>query len=182
MTVDAPERAKVGYQLGKDEGDAFWLLGMLETVKISSEDTGGAYGLLEVEARAGDGSPWHAHPDEDEWFYVLEGEFHLLRRRHTPVAPGRLVRLRAQGRAPHLHRRLERREGAHRLPAVPVRGLPQRGRRAGSRASAAAAARGAAGHGAAAAYRCAQRDGDSRPCRPATRALATDRTRPCPPA
>ena len=75
MTVDSPERAKVGYQLGKDEGDAFWLLGMLETVKISSEDTGGAYGLLEVEARAGDGSPWHVHPDEDEWFYVLEGEF-----------------------------------------------------------------------------------------------------------
>ncbi len=75
MTVDSPERAKVGYQLGKDEGDAFWLLGMLETVKIGREDTGGAYGLLEVEAHAGDGSPWHAHPDEDEWFYVLEGEF-----------------------------------------------------------------------------------------------------------
>jgi quercetin dioxygenase-like cupin family protein len=75
MTVDSPERSKVGYQLGKDEGDAFWLLGMLETVKISCEDTGGAYGLLEVEARAGDGSPWHTHPDEDEWFYVLEGEF-----------------------------------------------------------------------------------------------------------
>jgi quercetin dioxygenase-like cupin family protein len=75
MTVDSPERAKVGYLLGKDEGDAFWLLGMLETVKISGEDTDGAYGLLEVEARAGDGSPWHTHPDEDEWFYVLEGEF-----------------------------------------------------------------------------------------------------------
>jgi quercetin dioxygenase-like cupin family protein len=75
MTVDSPERAKVGYQLGRDEGEAFWLLGMLETVKISGEDTGGAYGLLEVEARAGDGSPWHVHPDEDEWFYVLEGEF-----------------------------------------------------------------------------------------------------------
>lgn len=75
MTVDAPERATAGYVLGKDEGEAFWLLGMLETVKISGEDTGGAYGLLEVEARAGDGSPWHTHPDEDEWFYVLEGEF-----------------------------------------------------------------------------------------------------------
>ena len=75
MTVDTPGRAKVGYKLGRDEGDSFWLLGMLETVKISREDTGGAYGLLEVEARAGDGSPWHTHPDEDEWFYVLEGEF-----------------------------------------------------------------------------------------------------------
>ena len=25
--------------------------------------------------RAGEGSPWHVHPEEDEWFYVLEGEF-----------------------------------------------------------------------------------------------------------
>ena len=25
--------------------------------------------------RAGDGSPWHVHPEEDEWFYVLDGEF-----------------------------------------------------------------------------------------------------------
>ncbi|HEY8773213.1 MAG TPA: cupin domain-containing protein [Gaiellaceae bacterium] len=25
--------------------------------------------------RAGEGSPWHVHPDEDEWFYVLDGEF-----------------------------------------------------------------------------------------------------------
>ena len=75
MTVVSPERAKHGYRLGKDEGEAFWLLGMLEIIKLSGEDTNGEYGLLEVTARAGDGSPWHVHPDEDEWFYVLEGEF-----------------------------------------------------------------------------------------------------------
>ena len=75
MTVVSPERAKQGYLLGKDEGEAFWLLGMLEIVKIGSEDTNGEFGLLEITARAGDGSPWHVHPDEDEWFYVLEGEF-----------------------------------------------------------------------------------------------------------
>jgi quercetin dioxygenase-like cupin family protein len=75
MTVDSAERAKHGYLLGKDEGDAFYLLGMLEIIKISGRDTNGAYGLMEVTARAGDGSPWHVHPEEDEWFYVLEGEF-----------------------------------------------------------------------------------------------------------
>jgi quercetin dioxygenase-like cupin family protein len=74
-TTVAPEGAKDGYLLGKDEGEAHWLLGMLEIVKISGADTGGAYGLLEVTVRAGEGSPWHVHPDEDEWFYVLEGEF-----------------------------------------------------------------------------------------------------------
>src|SRR5262249_2742150 len=75
MTVVTAERAKDGYLLDKDGGEAFWLLGMLEVVKISGGDTDGAYGLLEVTCRAGDGSPWHVHPDEDEWFYVLEGEF-----------------------------------------------------------------------------------------------------------
>ena len=75
MTVTSPERANHGYLLGKDEGEAYWLLGMLEIVKISGADTGGQYGLVDVTVRAGEGSPWHVHPDEDEWFYVLEGEF-----------------------------------------------------------------------------------------------------------
>ena len=69
------ERAKLGYGLSKEEGEAFWVLGMLETIKIGGEDTAGQYGLIEVVARAGDGSPWHTHPDEDEWFYVVDGEF-----------------------------------------------------------------------------------------------------------
>jgi len=75
MTVVSPDRAKHGYLLGEDEGEAYWLLGMLEIVKIGGADTGGQYGLIEVTVRAGEGSPWHVHPDEDEWFYVLDGEF-----------------------------------------------------------------------------------------------------------
>ena len=57
------------------EGEAHWLLGMLEVVKVCGADTGGEFGLLEVTVRAGEGSPWHVHRGEDEWFYVLEGEF-----------------------------------------------------------------------------------------------------------
>jgi quercetin dioxygenase-like cupin family protein len=72
--VPAAERAKLGYGLGKEEGEAFWLLGMLETIKISGDDTGGQYGLIEIVVPMGVGSPWHVHPDEDEWFYVLDGE------------------------------------------------------------------------------------------------------------
>ena len=76
MTITAPERAKLGYGLDTNEGEAFWLLGgMLETIKIGGNDTDGQFGLLEIMVRAGDGSPWHVHPEEDEWFYVLEGEF-----------------------------------------------------------------------------------------------------------
>ena len=74
MPGTAEERAKLGYLLDEKQGEAFWLLGMLQTVKISGEDTGGEYGLLEVVAPAGVGPPWHVHHEEDEWFYVLEGE------------------------------------------------------------------------------------------------------------
>lgn len=73
MTSDVSERAKNGYALARNEGEAFWLLGMLETVKIGAADTGGRFGLLDITMRPGDGSPWHVHPDEDEWFYVIEG-------------------------------------------------------------------------------------------------------------
>jgi quercetin dioxygenase-like cupin family protein len=75
MTAVAAESTSEGYLLGTDEGKAHWLLGMLEVVKISGADTNGEYGLLEVTVRKGEGSPWHVHPEEDEWFYVLEGEF-----------------------------------------------------------------------------------------------------------
>ena len=55
MTVISSERAKHGYLLDENEGEAFWLLGMLQTIKISREDTGGAYGLIEIALPAGVG-------------------------------------------------------------------------------------------------------------------------------
>jgi quercetin dioxygenase-like cupin family protein len=73
MTVMTADRAKSGYALAHDEGEAFYLLGMLETVKIGRADTSGQFGLLEIVVPPGLGSPWHVHPEEDEWFYVLEG-------------------------------------------------------------------------------------------------------------
>ena len=74
MSTIAEERAVDGYALAADEGEAFWLLGMLQTIKIGKADTDGRYGLVEILVPDGVGSPWHVHPEEDEWFYVLEGE------------------------------------------------------------------------------------------------------------
>src|SRR5512133_2560635 len=74
MVAIAAERAQLGYALHEDEGEAFWLLGMLQTIKIGKADTDGRYGLVEILVPDGVGSPWHVHPEEDEWFYVLEGE------------------------------------------------------------------------------------------------------------
>jgi hypothetical protein len=45
MTTSSQDREKLGYLLDDNEGEAFWLLGMLETIKISAKDTGGEYGL-----------------------------------------------------------------------------------------------------------------------------------------
>src|SRR5262249_27310433 len=58
MAAIAAERAQLGYALHDNEGEAFWLLGMLQTIKISREDTGGAYGLVEIVVPEGLGSPW----------------------------------------------------------------------------------------------------------------------------
>ena len=74
MSTIAPARGQIGYTLPRDHGEAFWLLGMLQMIKIGREDTNGQYGLLEIRVPAGVGSPWHVHPEEDEWFYVLDGQ------------------------------------------------------------------------------------------------------------
>ncbi|HKR55209.1 MAG TPA: cupin domain-containing protein, partial [Gemmatimonadales bacterium] len=73
MATVAEARSVEGYALARDEGEAFWLLGMLQTVKVGKADTDGRFGMLEILVPEGLGSPWHVHPEEDEWFYVLDG-------------------------------------------------------------------------------------------------------------
>jgi uncharacterized RmlC-like cupin family protein len=43
--------------------------------------------LTEQTAPRGSGSPLHVHHDEDEWFYVLEGELTIWVAGQTVVAP-----------------------------------------------------------------------------------------------
>jgi mannose-6-phosphate isomerase-like protein (cupin superfamily) len=74
VSTIANDRAKLGYGLQNNEGEAFWLYGMLQTIKIGRDDTDGRYGLIETVVPVGLGSPWHVHHEEDEWFYVLDGE------------------------------------------------------------------------------------------------------------
>src|SRR3982750_344840 len=60
--------------LRRDEGEALWFLGVLATIKASSETTDGRVAVIEHLAPQGAGSPLHVHHNEDEWFYVTEGE------------------------------------------------------------------------------------------------------------
>src|SRR6266446_6723502 len=60
--------------LRQDEGEALWFLGVLATIKASSATTDGRVAVIEHLAPQGAGSPLHVHHNEDEWFYVTEGE------------------------------------------------------------------------------------------------------------
>jgi quercetin dioxygenase-like cupin family protein len=47
---------------------------MLATIKVTADQTGGQYALVEILAPDGYGSVLHVHHREDEGFYILEGE------------------------------------------------------------------------------------------------------------
>ena len=72
-TADPPSAAST-IALGPGEGDAYWFFGQLVTIKSSGNSTGGRVAVTETLAPRGTGSPLHVHHNEDEWFYVIEGE------------------------------------------------------------------------------------------------------------
>lgn len=55
------------------DGDARWWLGSLALVKATSADTNGQFCLVEIRENEGE-TPLHVHHNEDETFWVLEGE------------------------------------------------------------------------------------------------------------
>jgi quercetin dioxygenase-like cupin family protein len=71
-SIDAPNISPIA--LAAQEGEAIWFLGILATIKASSESTAGTVAVIEHLAPRGSGSPLHVHHREDEWFYVVEGE------------------------------------------------------------------------------------------------------------
>lgn len=55
-------------------GDRLWVVGDLYTFKLTGAETGGALTAFEVPVSPGGGPPLHTHAQEDESFYILEGE------------------------------------------------------------------------------------------------------------
>ena len=68
------EAASRAFAQEPGEGEAWWWVGMLATIKATKEQTGGLYSLVEVLAPDGYGSVLHVHHQEDEGFWILEGE------------------------------------------------------------------------------------------------------------
>jgi quercetin dioxygenase-like cupin family protein len=61
-----------------DTQAATWFLGALSRVRLSGEQTGGAFSLRENLARRGNASPVHVHDRDDETFLVLDGELRVF--------------------------------------------------------------------------------------------------------
>jgi quercetin dioxygenase-like cupin family protein len=61
-----------------DEEAVRWFLGSQVWRRADAAQTGGAFGLIEQIVPPGLGSPYHVHHNEDEAFYLLEGEIRFF--------------------------------------------------------------------------------------------------------
>jgi len=81
------------HALGSEEGEAFWFFGGLLTVRASARQPGGRFALTEQLYPGGTATPLHSQPEDDESFYVLEGEvtFYLEDGQPIPASAGSFV-------------------------------------------------------------------------------------------
>jgi mannose-6-phosphate isomerase-like protein (cupin superfamily) len=91
------------FALGPDEGELLTFGEISILVRATAETTGGAFSLFEEVPPMVD-TPAHVHANEDELFYVLEGE-HIIEvgGREFEVGPGAMVF--APRGVPHAQRR-----------------------------------------------------------------------------
>ncbi|HCE5827402.1 TPA: cupin domain-containing protein [Pseudomonas aeruginosa] len=64
--------------IGAIDGKSSWLHGDTYTLKLSHADTHGRFSLIEATVPPGGGPPMHIHKNEDEIFYVLQGELDVI--------------------------------------------------------------------------------------------------------
>jgi mannose-6-phosphate isomerase-like protein (cupin superfamily) len=72
----ATQRTATEPQTPTRDSDSAWLQtrpGERCLIRISAEDTGGAYSVVEIVAEPGDSTPIHTRQNEDEHFLILEG-------------------------------------------------------------------------------------------------------------
>lgn len=87
VSTGAPVPPVAPIALGPGAGEARWFLGFLVTIKSSAASTNGGVAVLEHLGTRGLGSSLHVHRNEDEWFYVTEGELTFWVGGKTITAP-----------------------------------------------------------------------------------------------
>lgn len=75
-----------GKFLGPGEGQSFVLKGIHVAPKVTGEDNGGAYCLIEHAVPPGLGSPAHVCRKVRTAYYVVEGEFSVVLGEETKIA------------------------------------------------------------------------------------------------
>src|SRR5215211_7166592 len=92
MKGEAEGIGAVGFGRGMESGSAVWYMGNLFGILADSGETGGRFALIETLSRKGTEPPRHTHRNEDEAWYVLEGEVSFYigdeTRRATPGSFG----------------------------------------------------------------------------------------------
>jgi len=77
-TKTAGERASGGFRVGKQKDryeEELLIMGGRFDLKVSSRDTGGDLCIYDTLREAKGGPALHRHHFQDEWFYVIRGEF-----------------------------------------------------------------------------------------------------------
>jgi quercetin dioxygenase-like cupin family protein len=75
-----------------DNAPAYWFLNALHLLLAHNQSGEGAYSLIHLTAPPELETPYHLHHDEDEAFYVLEGELTVIRNGEKIVAgPGSYI-------------------------------------------------------------------------------------------
>ena len=74
MPVPANAR-RDAFKMERGDGKSVHVMGDEVTIKISSRDTSGAFAVFESRTRPYHGPPLHLHRNQDEWWYILEGEY-----------------------------------------------------------------------------------------------------------
>jgi quercetin dioxygenase-like cupin family protein len=89
-----------GYALADDEGQTLWSMGERMTLKATRALTNYAFTVIENLVMPGSEPPSHIHQNEDEAYYILEGEMQVIIGKDTfHVKPGSFVFL--PRRVPH---------------------------------------------------------------------------------
>jgi quercetin dioxygenase-like cupin family protein len=78
MTDISPRAASdAAIVLTPEEQSVVWFLGSLVRVRLDASTTGGELAILEHRGERGYGSPRHRHENDDETFFVLDGELRV---------------------------------------------------------------------------------------------------------
>ena len=77
QSINTPTPAKpVRVARGEDRLGEHHTIGLSTTdFKVLTQDSGGGLFIMEHASRKKGGPPRHLHHNEDEWFYVIEGEY-----------------------------------------------------------------------------------------------------------